>query len=38
MIEATTPDQIKAEIYAHGPVETGFDVYQDFFNYATGVY
>jgi len=38
MIEATTPDQIKAEIYAHGPVETGFDVYQDFFSYSTGVY
>lgn len=29
---------IKKEISANGPMETGFDVYQDFFNYAGGVY
>lgn len=38
VVEATTPDQINAEIYANGPMETGFDVYQDFFSYSTGVY
>jgi len=29
---------IKNEIAAHGPVDTGFDVYQDFFNYYSGIY
>lgn len=29
---------IKNEIYANGPVETGFTVYNDFFNYAGGIY
>jgi len=38
MVEATTPAQIKAEIFANGPMETGFDVYEDFFSYSTGVY
>jgi cathepsin B len=34
----TTPDQIKAEIMANGPVETGFMVYKDFKEYKGGVY
>jgi len=29
---------IKNEIAAHGPVDTGFDVYQDFFSYSSGIY
>ena len=32
------PDQIKAELITNGPVETGFMVYQDFFNYKGGIY
>lgn len=35
---AATPDQIKTEIFANGPMETRFDVYQDFFSYSSGVY
>ena len=31
-------DQIKSEIYNHGPVEGAFTVYTDFFNYKEGVY
>jgi cathepsin B len=38
IVEATTPDEIKSEIYAHGPMETAFDVYEDFMNYKSGVY
>jgi len=38
IVEMTTPDQIKTEIQAHGPVETSFEVYQDFFSYKSGVY
>lgn len=38
IVEGTTPAQIKSNIYNHGPMETGFTVYQDFFNYKTGVY
>jgi len=30
--------EIQSEIFAHGPVETGFNVYADFMNYASGVY
>jgi cathepsin B len=33
VVEATTPDQIKSEIYANGPMETAFTVYSDFMNY-----
>jgi len=29
---------IQSEIYANGPVETGFDVYEDFFSYKSGIY
>lgn len=30
--------QIKAEILAHGPVSAGFNVYEDWVHYRTGVY
>lgn len=29
---------VQSEVYANGPVETGFDVYEDFFSYKSGVY
>ena len=35
---ATNEAQIQSAIYAGGPMETGFTVYQDFFNYKSGVY
>lgn len=38
VVEATNASQIKSEIYANGPMETDFTVYNDFFNYASGVY
>jgi cathepsin B len=38
VVEMSTPDQIKSEIFANGPIETQFSVYQDFFNYKSGVY
>ena len=38
VVEATSPSQIKAEIYQNGPMETGFTVYQYFMNYKSGVY
>jgi cathepsin B len=31
-------EQIKAEIFKNGPVQTAFTVYDDFLNYKTGVY
>lgn len=31
-------NDIKTEIYYYGPVETGFLVYLDFMNYASGIY
>lgn len=34
----TTVSAIKAEIYANGPVEGGFSVYEDFYSYKSGVY
>jgi len=37
-VKASTVKAIKSEIYANGPMETGFDVYADFMNYASGVY
>ena len=37
-VEAVNADEIKAEIYAHGPMETGFMVYDDFMNYKEGIY
>ncbi|CTQ86912.1 Peptidase C1A papain C-terminal domain-containing protein [Caenorhabditis elegans] len=30
--------QIQTEILAHGPVEVGFIVYEDFYLYKTGIY
>lgn len=38
IVNAQGETAIKAEVYANGPVETGFDVYEDFFNYKTGIY
>lgn len=38
VVQATGIDTIKAEIYANGPMETGFTVYEDFMNYKSGVY
>lgn len=32
------PELIQAEIYANGPVEGAFSVYEDFVNYKSGVY
>lgn len=32
------PESIKEEIYKNGPVSTGFDVYEDFMGYKSGVY
>jgi cathepsin B len=43
-LKATTFDQfqgipaIKREIMTNGPVQAGFTVYDDFFNYSDGVY
>ena len=37
-MQATSASQIKTEIYANGPMETGFTVYEDFYNYKSGVY
>jgi len=34
----TTIDKIKQSIFEHGPVETGFSVYDDFMNYKSGIY
>lgn len=35
---AADADSIRAEIYANGPVEAAFIVYDDFFSYTSGVY
>jgi len=37
-VAARSVQQIQSEIAAHGPMETGFTVYQDFYNYRSGVY
>jgi len=37
-VKSTTVASIKSDIYANGPVETGFTVYADFMNYKSGVY
>ncbi len=31
-------EEIKSEIFTHGPVEGAFTVYEDFFSYSSGVY
>jgi cathepsin B len=33
-----TVEKIKQDLYANGPVETGFQVYEDFMNYKSGIY
>lgn len=38
VVEMTTPEQIKSELYNYGPVEAAFEVYEDFFSYSSGVY
>lgn len=38
VVEETTPNGIKQEIFTNGPMETAFDVYEDFMHYAGGVY
>ena len=35
---AADEDQIRAEMFAHGPVTTGFNVYSDWVHYTSGVY
>jgi cathepsin B len=37
-VKASGVAAIKSEIYANGPVETGFTVYADFMSYSSGVY
>jgi|LauGreDrversion4_2_1035121.scaffolds.fasta_scaffold531200_1 cathepsin B len=37
-VHPTTVDAIKAELYANGPMEGGFTVYEDFMSYKSGVY
>jgi cathepsin B len=37
-VKSTGVAAIKSDIYANGPVETGFTVYADFMNYESGVY
>lgn len=36
--QSKSVESIKSEIFAHGPVEAAFTVYEDFFTYSTGVY
>jgi len=38
VVKATNQKEIQSEIYANGPVETGFNVYADFMNYESGIY
>ena len=38
LVELGDVESIKIEILANGPVETGFTVYADFFNYTGGIY
>jgi len=35
---ALSANQGKSEIFTNGPIETAFDVYEDFMNYTSGVY
>jgi cathepsin B len=37
-VNPQTVDEIKSELYNHGPMEGAFTVYEDFFNYKSGVY
>ena len=38
IVLCSDPAHIKAELYTHGPLETRFNVYEDFHNYAGGIY
>jgi len=38
VVKASNPAAIQSEIFANGPMETGFDVYEDFFSYKSGIY
>jgi len=38
VVNASNPAAIQSEIFANGPMETGFDVYEDFFSYKSGIY
>jgi cathepsin B len=38
VVEATTPNQIKSNLMKMGPMETAFQVYEDFFQYKGGIY
>jgi cathepsin B len=38
VVSGSTPAAIQAEIQAHGPMETQFNVYSDFMNYKSGIY
>lgn len=38
VVNPQSVDQIKSEIYSHGPVEGAFSVYEDFYSYKSGVY
>lgn len=38
VVEATTPKQIKSNLQTAGPMETAFQVYEDFFQYKGGIY
>lgn len=38
VVHPQTVDEIKSEIYQHGPMEAAFTVYEDFFSYSSGVY
>jgi cathepsin B len=37
-VHPTTVDAIKYELYNNGPLEGYFSIYEDFFNYKSGVY
>lgn len=38
IVNPQTVDEIKSELYTHGPLEGAFTVYEDFFNYKKGIY
>ena len=38
IVHPETPEEIKSEIYQHGPVEASMIIYDDFFNYKSGIY
>lgn len=38
IVHPTTVDEIKTELFNNGPLEGAFTVYEDFFNYQSGVY